>query len=112
MLFQCFQALKLYGKEPESFDSVVAMHLFVLSDYPFEKIKEAFAFYLRHNNELPSPGDIANIIERGGKPAFDRTVYLSLVKRKAADPYAYGVLTADEQQYIADYEKFMVTGKN
>ena len=110
-MFQCFQSLKVYGKEPEALESVVAMHNLVLADYPIQKIREAFAFYLRHNNELPAPSDIANIIERGGKPAFDRSVYLSLVKRKQADPYAYNVLTSDEHQYIKDYEKFMVSGK-
>ncbi len=111
ILFQCFQSLKVYGKEPEALESVIAMHNLVLADYPIEKIRSAFAFYLRHNTELPAPADIANIIDRGGKPAFDRSVYLSLVKRKAADPYAYNVLSSDELQYIKDYEKFMVSGK-
>lgn len=112
MLYQCFQSLKLYGKEPEALESTVAMFNLVLADYPFDKIEKAFVFYLQKNSEMPAPADIANIIERGGKPPFDRSVYLSLVKRKSADPYAYNVLTHEEAQYIKDYEKFMVSGKN
>lgn len=84
----------------------------VLADYPLQKIEEAFAFYLKSNNEMPAPADIANIIERGNKPPFERSVYLSLVRRKQADPYAYNVLTAAEQAYIDDYERWAMTGKN
>jgi hypothetical protein len=112
MLMQSFQALKTYGKEPEQIEAIIGFFNIALADYPFEKIEKAFAFYIRNNSEMPTPGDIANIIERGGKPAFDKAVYLSICKKLQADPYAYGVLTADEREYKADYEKFMVTGKN
>lgn len=112
MLMQAFQALKTYGKEPEQLESIIAMFNLVLADYPFEKIQGAFATYLKTNNEMPAPSDIANIIERKGKPPFERSVYLSLIRRKHADPYAYGVLSIVEQQYIEDYERFIVSGKN
>lgn len=106
MLFQCFQSLKLYGKEPEAFESVVAMFNLVLSDYPFKEIEKAFAFYLKHNNELPTPADIANIIERGGKPAFDKSVYVSICKK---DPEKRD---SDDWKYMRDYERFMISGRN
>lgn len=112
MIYQSFQALKIYGKEPEQLKETTGIFNLVLADYPFDKIAEAFAYYLRHNTEFPAPADIALIIERGGnKPPFDRTVYLRLAKRQEADPYAYNVLTTDERQYMKDYERFIVSGK-
>lgn len=112
MLLQSWNSLRSYGKDPEQLEGIIAMFNLVLADYPLQKIEEAFAFYLRSNNEMPAPADIANIIERGNKPPFERAVYLSLVKRKQADPYAYGVITRAEEDYIADYERWIVTGKN
>jgi len=88
------------------------MFYIVLGDYQFSDIEAAMAFYLKTNSEMPSPADIANIIEREGKPAFERSVYINLCKRRDADPYAYNVLTRAEREYISDYEKYMITGKN
>lgn len=106
MLYQCFQSLKLYGREPEAFESVVSMHMMVLADYPMHAIKSAFAYYLRHNNELPAPADIANIIERGNKPPFDKAVYVSISKKYIEDR------TRAEGEYMREYEQWMITGKN
>jgi hypothetical protein len=111
MLAQSFQSLRTYGKEPEQIGAVISMFNMVLADYTFEQIEAAFAFYLKTSNEMPAPADIANIIERGNKPTFDRTVYLRLAKRLEADPYAYNVLSAEEREYMKDYERFQVTGK-
>lgn len=111
-LLICYDALKVYGKEPEQLDNVNKLFQLILAEYEYPKIEEAFRYYLKYNNELPAPADIVSIIERGNKPPFERTVYLSLVKRKAADPYAYNVLTREEEAYIKDYERWTVTGKN
>lgn len=106
MLMQCFQALKLYGKEPEQIEGVIAMFRMVLADYPMDKIKAAFTFYLRHNSEMPAPADIATIIERGGKPPFERAVYVSISKKHPDQR------TSTEWDYMRDYERFITTGKN
>jgi hypothetical protein len=105
MLMQCFQSLKLYGKEPEQFEGVVAMFRMVLGDYPIDKIKDAFAFYLKRNSEMPAPADIANIIERGNKPPFERSLYVSLSKKDAA------YRSRDEWAYMRDYERYLITGR-
>lgn len=104
MLYQCFQALKIYGKEPEAFDSMVAMHLLVLSDYTLEQIQNAFKFYLKTNNEFPAPSDIAQIIERNGKPPFDKAVYVS-VSRKPPEERS-----SEEWAYMRDYQAFIISG--
>ncbi len=106
MLAQCFQSLKTYGKEPEQLEAIIPMFMMVLADYPFDEIEQAFAFYLKTNNEMPAPSDIANIIERGGKPPFSQAVYSSASRKNPEDR------TGAEWEYIEDYEKYHITGRN
>lgn len=106
MLVQCFQALKLYGKEPEQIEGVIGMFNLVLADYPFSEIERAFRYYLRHNTEMPAPADIAIIIDRGGdKPPFDKSVYVAFSKKHGDQR------TPAEWQYMRDYERFISTGR-
>jgi len=85
---------------------VNSMFQLVLADYPIDKIRSAFTYYLKFNSDLPAPADIATIIERGNKPPFDRAVYVAISKKQAEDR------TSDEWKYMRDYEHFIVTGKN
>ncbi len=106
MLKVCYDGLKVYGKEPEQLDNANKLFNLVLSDYPIEKIVEAMKYYIKHNTEFPAPADIAIIIERGGgKPPFDRSVYVSASKKHPADR------SSEEWDYMREYEKFMMTGK-
>lgn len=98
MLQQCFQTLRIYGKEPEAMESVVAMFRLVLADYPVEKIIAGFGAWLRRSNEMPTPADIANIIDRGGKPPLERAVYIAIGKRDAA------ARTSEEWAYMREFE--------
>jgi len=104
MLFQCFQSLKLYGKEPEAIESTVAMFQLVLADYEPSDIRKAFAVYLKRHTEMPAPADIASLIDRDGKPPLDRAVYVTISKKLAEDR------TSTEWAYMRDYEKFAVNG--
>ncbi len=61
---------------------------------------------LKRGHGLPEPADIATIIERGNKPPFDKAVYVSISKKDMADRKSH------EWQYMKDYERFIVTGKN
>jgi hypothetical protein len=109
LLLQCYDALKVYGKEPEQLKSANAMFQLVLADYPMDKIREAILFYIRHNSGMPDPGDIAQIIMRGGnKPPFKGSVYVRLSQKRQEFPED---LTHEEWEYIKDYEKFIVSGK-
>ena len=100
-----FDTMKLYGKEPEQLDSVTRMFMFVLADYPYEKISEALRFYSKHYNEMPAPADIVTIIERGNKPPFDKAVYAAISQIDARQR------SSDEWAYMRDYERFMVRGQ-
>ena len=104
VLQHCFQALRLYGKEPEALESAVALFELVLADYSFAQIEQAFRAYLRQHNEMPAPADIASIIDRGGRPAFDRLVYGSLTHKQPE-------LRSDEEwQYMREYEAWAISG--
>ena len=104
MLQQCFQTLRIYGKEPEALESVIAMFRLVLADYPVDSITDAFRIWLKRSNEMPTPADIAGIIDRGGKPPFERAVYVAIGKR---DPVSR---TSEEWAYLRDYEADRLAG--
>lgn len=104
ILGQCFQALNLYGKEPEQIEAAIALHQMVLSDYSIDQIRPAFIRWLATNSTFPAPADIVSLIKRGGKPPLDRAVYVS-ISRKPGDQR-----TKADWQYIRDYEEFMIHG--
>lgn len=104
MLSQSFRALKLYGREPEDFDAINAMFQLVLSGYSIDKIKQAFAVYLKRHNELPAPADIVQIIERDGKPPLERSVYISISKKEPE------TRTPSDWSYMREYERYAKTG--
>lgn len=94
-----FDALKTYGKEPKQLDSVKKLMQFALSDYNIQQVREAFAFYFKHYEEFPTPAAIVNIIERGGKPPFERSIYINLTKKRPEER------DSDEWAYIREYER-------
>lgn len=104
VILMAFDALKTYGKEPEQLDSVKKLMHFALADYNIQQVREAFAYYFKHNSEFPAPADIVQIIERGNKPPFDRAVYVTISK-KAADQR-----TSAEWAYMRDYEDWNLNG--
>ena len=105
---QCFEALKTYGKEPEQMVAVANMFQMVLADYPIDKIKSAFKAYLKTHSDMPAPADIAHLIERGTKPALDRSVYVELCRRHKHERFSRWTA---EWEYMRDFERFQMTGK-
>ena len=99
-----FDTMKLYGKEPDQLESVTRMFMWALGEYPYDKIQEALKFYAKNYSEMPAPADIVTIIERGNKPAFERSVYVSISKKPFQDR------TYEERQYMNDYEYFQMHG--
>ena len=104
MLHQCSQALRVYGKEPEALESVIALFRLVLADYAMGAITDAFCIWLKRSNEMPTPADIAGIIERDGKPPLDRAVYVAIGKRMAE------TRTSEEWTYMRDFEDAAMRG--
>jgi hypothetical protein len=100
-----YDTMKVYGKDAGQLESATKMFNFVLADYQYNKIRQALAYYARHYSEMPTPADIATIIERGNKPPFDKAVYTSISKKRPDER------TGDDWEYMRDYERFMMEGR-
>lgn len=88
--------------------AVANMFQMVLADYPIDKIKTAFKAYLKTHSDMPAPADIVHLIERGNKPAFDRSVYVELCRRHKHERFSRWT---SEWEYMRDFERFQMTGK-
>lgn len=106
MLAQCFNGLNVYGKDATQLCDTVKLFQFVLGDFPAADIAPAFKVFLTRNSRMPAPSDIVAILKRGNKPPLDQAVYIALSKRK------FESRTADEDAYIAEYEKDAIGLKN
>jgi len=110
MVSQCFDALRQYGKEPEQVEGVVRLFSLVLAPYSMKQISQAFSVYLSRYSEMPTPADIAQIIRRGGKPPFEKSVYVALCQKRERTSfvdagYHGNGLSTEEEDYIKEYER-------
>jgi hypothetical protein len=115
LIIQCFDALKLFGKEPEQLKNAAALFQFALADYPVEKINDAFKAHLQRSTEMPTPADICTLIRRGNKPPFNQSLYISLVQKRERTSFkengkTWDCLDAKETDYIREYEEFQLNG--
>jgi len=118
MLAQCFDGLRLYGKEPEQITGTVGLFRLVLAPFTMEQISNAFQVYLSRNTEMPTPSCIAQIIRRGGKPPLVQAVYVSLTQKRQRTAWKTGShswqqgdgLTDSEADYIREYEADALNG--
>lgn len=101
MLMTCFQAMKLYGREPEQFDAIVTLFQMVLAPYPFHKIEAAFVEHIKRKTEMPTPADIVLLIEPPA-PKPDWAAYVG-IKAKMKDAF---VMPA-ERRYVAWCETYV-----
>lgn len=100
-----FDALKTYGKQPAQMENVAKLFQFALADYSYDQIRKAFAQYVKTSSEMPAPADIVNIIERNGKPPFEKAVYIAIQKKYAGDR------TDSDWQYLREYENYITKGE-
>lgn len=99
-----YNGLKVYGKEPEQLSDARKLFQFALADFNIQQIREAFAYYFKNYSEFPAPADIVQIIVRGNKPPFDRTVYVTISRKHGEDR------TPDEWAYMREYEDHILRG--
>ena len=104
MLQQCFQALNLYGKEPEQIEAAINIHQMVLAPFPIEQIRAAFAKWLETHDTFPAPANIVSLIKRGGKPPLSEAVYISISKKPGDQR------TKDDWEYLRNYEDYIRKG--
>lgn len=100
-----YDTLKIYGKTPQQMESVTRLFKMALADYTYKQIQGALVYYAKNYSEMPAPADIVRIIERNGKPPFSDAVYVSISKKQPCER------TADDWEYMRDYERFIIEGK-
>ncbi len=92
MPYRRFHAIKTYGKEPESLDSIIEGFDCDLAGYPAEKSLLAIKTHSQRSQEFPTTADIIGLIRRNGRPplteaqfvAINRKVSRSAVRRRVA----------------------------
>lgn len=106
LLADCFDALNLYGKEPEQLESMIRIFKLVLGRFTWGVIEKAFSIFLNDADKMPTPADIVKIIE---PPKQERkwcgATYIQLCQRKRENQF----MLDRELQYIADFEKARTT---
>ena len=104
MLQQCFQALNLFGKEPEQIEAAINIHQMVLAPFSIDQIRTAFSKWLETHDTFPAPANIVSLIRRGGRPPLSEAVYVSISKKPADQR------TKDDWRYLSDYEDYIRKG--
>ena len=97
LLATCFDALKVYGKEPEQLESLNSVFQMCLSEFTFAEVREAFKVYLMSNAEMPAPADIVKIIRP--PRVWCATSFIDIKRRSREGEY----ITQREQQYCVDF---------
>jgi hypothetical protein len=98
MLYQCFQGLKVWGKDPDSLEGAVALFQVTLADFPMDKIRTAFTLHLARSSEMPTPADIIGLIRRSGRPLLSHAMYVAISRKNGEDR------TSEDWKFIRDYE--------
>jgi len=107
MVHDCFNTQLVYGKQPEQIGSAQKLFQMVLAPYEFDKIQKAFIHFLTHSNQMPTPADIAKLIDGEGKPIMDKSTYIG-IKERMKLPTEY--IMPKEREYVKEYEKINING--
>jgi hypothetical protein len=97
-LYRDFYAMKTYGKEPESLESIVSLFNETLAGYPLYKINAALVTHAQRSQEFPTPADIVGLIRRNGRPPLSEARFVAISRKDGADR------TPEEWQYLRDWE--------
>lgn len=107
MFYVAHAAYPSYNRPTEEIKDRLRAFVMVLADYTAEQVEGAFLRWLKHYDRFPVPSDIVGLIERNGRPPFERTVYMRLKERQKD---SYDFLTEDELNYIKDFEFWCLNG--
>lgn len=99
LLAGCFTLQKMYGRAPDSLETVALLFHNMLGKYPADKVIKAFELWLERSQEFPTPADIVGLLRRNGKPPLSKERYIAISKKDGQDR------TPDDWQYMREYEK-------
>ena len=58
LVYQSFNVFNIYGREPESLESILLGFTIALEDIPLDYITRAFKDWLKTNTDMPLPANI------------------------------------------------------
>lgn len=88
----------MYGRAPDSMETVIEVFHGLLAKYPAEKALKAMETWIERSQEFPTVADIVGLIQRNGRPPVSKEIYIAISKKDGADR------TAEDWQYMRDYE--------
>lgn len=74
--------MKTYGKESESFESIIYTFNKDLADYPLEKIMMAIKTHSQRSSEFPTVADIVLLIRNNGRPPLKESDIIAIRKKE------------------------------
>lgn len=84
-LYQRFQASKTYGKDPEALDSIIAVFVRDLAEYPIEKVMQAVKTHSERSPEFPTVADIVGLIKRNGRREIKESDIIAIRRKDGED---------------------------
>lgn len=85
LLAGCFTLQKMYGRAPDSMETVTMLFHSLLGKYPAKKVINAFEMWLERSQEFPTPADIIGLIKRRGKPPIKESDIITIRKKEVCD---------------------------
>jgi hypothetical protein len=103
-----FHAMKTYGKEPESLESITTTMLKDLADFPKDQIALAFKIHAQRSVEFPTTADIVGLIKRKGKPPLKESDIIAIRKKDGEHRTRedWGMLTEWDAQQNESFPEF------
>lgn len=80
-LYDRFHAMKTFGKEPESLESITRIFKKDLWRFTAEEILEAISTHSQRSQEFPTVADITGLIKRKGKPPIRESDIIAIRKK-------------------------------
>lgn len=88
-----------YGKTDAELETLVEGFCWVLGDYSMGLILAGIAEFVKRSNEIPTPADIANLVDPP-TPPLSAAVYVAYQKKAKEGAF----LLSDERAYCRAYE--------
>lgn len=99
-LYAEFHAMRTYGKEPESLESILPLFQNAVAKYPIQKILAALDLHASRSQEFPTRYDIVNLLKRGGRPPLSESMAVQISRK---DPEER---TDSDWAYMREFEAF------
>lgn len=95
-LYDRFHAMKTWGKEPESLESIIRIFKKDIQNFTSEQVLKAISLHSQRSQEFPTVTDIIGIIQRNGKPPLKESDIIAIRKKE--------IKTKSDWQMLAEWD--------